>query len=238
MLALSPDLDVEALARDFAALRRLRIPGILTAEAANAAAAALQAFDGWSVCVAAGGEHFELPLRDRRAADAGKQSWIDQARIDGADPRMQFIYDTRRIAVEHDEGRELDVVSGFLAFLNSTAFLDFARALTGDDRIDHASAQATRYRPGQALTTHDDTGVGTGRLYAYVLNLTRDWNADWGGILLFPGEDGHVAQGFVPAFNGLNIFAVPMKHSVSQVATFAPRDRHAITGWLRIGAGD
>ena len=238
MLTLSDHLDVAALNRAFAQRRRLRIPGVLAPAGAEAAAAALEAFHGWSVCVAAGGEHFELPLKDRRAAEPSKQGWIDQARIDGTDPRMQFIYDTRRIAVEHATGQQIDVVSGFPAFLNGTAFLDFARAVTGDDRIDHASAQATRYRPGQALTIHDDTGLGTGRLYAYVLNLTREWSVDWGGALVFPGDDGHIEQGFVPTFNGLNIFAVPMQHAVTQVATFAPRDRYAITGWLRIGEGN
>jgi hypothetical protein len=234
MLALSPDLDIPSLAREFASRRRIRIPGILTVAAATAAAEAMEASDRWSTCVAAGGEHFELPLHDRRAADPAKQGWIDQARIEGSDPAMQFIYDTRRIAVEHETGADLDIVSRFPAFLNGAAFLDFARAVTGDDRIAHVSAQATRYRPGQALTTHDDTGLESGRLYAYVLNLTRGWNPDWGGLLLFPDEEGHIAQGFTPTFNGLNIFAVPMRHAVSQVASFAPRDRHSVTGWLRV----
>jgi hypothetical protein len=107
------------------------------------------------------------------------------------------------------------------------------RGVTGDDRIDFVDAQATRYRPGQVLTGHDDAAEGKNRLYAYVLNLTRDWRADWGGVLAFEGADGHIEAGFVPAFNALNLFAVPMRHAVTQVASFAPRDRLSITGWLR-----
>lgn len=66
-----------------------------------------------------------------------------------------------------------------------------------------------------------------------MLNLSRDWRADWGGALVFEGADGHIEEGFAPAFNALNIFAVPMRHAVTQVAGFAPADRLSITGWLR-----
>ena len=105
--------------------------------------------------------------------------------------------------------------------------------MTGDARIAFADAQATRYRPGHVLTGHDDAAEGKNRLYAYVLNLTRDWRADWGGVLAFEGAHGHIEEGFAPAYNALNIFAVPMPHAVTQVASFAPRDRLSITGWLR-----
>lgn len=120
-----------------------------------------------------------------------------------------------------------------LDFLNGPDFLALVRGVTGDDGIAFADAQATRYRPGHVLTGHDDAAEGKNRLYAYVLNLTREWRADWGGVLAFEGTDGHVEEGFAPAFNALNLFAVPMRHAVTQVASFAPRDRLSITGWLR-----
>lgn len=231
-LRLSPALDVPALCEAFAARRRLHIPGVLDPRSAEAVVAAMEAFDGWKVSVSAGGEFFELPLKARRAAEPGKQAWIDAARVDGADARMQYVFDTRRLDMEPDDAPR-DAVSEVLDFLNGPDFLGFVRAVTGDDRIDFADAQATRYRPGHVLTGHDDAAEGKNRLYAYVLNLTRDWRADWGGVLAFEGADGHIEEGFAPAFNALNIFAVPMRHAVTQVASFAPRDRLSITGWLR-----
>lgn len=231
-LRLSPSLDVAALHRAFEARRRLHIPGVLDPDSAEAVVAAMEAFDGWKVSVSAGGEFFELPLGGRAAVEPGKQGWIDQAHVDGAEPRMQYIFDTRRLDME-PEGAPRDAVSEVLDFLNGPDVLAFARAVTGDDRIDFADAQATRYRPGHVLTGHDDAAEGKNRLYAYVLNLTREWRPDWGGLLAFEGADGHVEEGFVPAFNALNIFAVPMRHAVTQVASFAPRDRLSITGWLR-----
>jgi SM-20-related protein len=231
-LRLSPSLDAAALRKAFEPRRRLHIPDVLDAESAGAVVAAMEAFDGWKVSVSAGGEFFELPLSGRLAAEPGKQGWIDGARVDGADPRMQYIFDTRRLDMEPEDAPR-DAVSEVLDFLNGADFLAFVRTVTGDDRIDFADAQATRYRPGHVLTGHDDAAEGKNRLYAYVLNLTRDWRADWGGVLAFEGADGHIEGGFAPAFNALNIFAVPMRHAVTQVASFAPRDRLSITGWLR-----
>lgn len=232
-LALSPSLDVLALNRAFAETRRLHIPDVLTSDSAEALTAAMLAYDGWRVTVDAGGERFELPLAAGRAAEPGKQSWIDQAALSGADPAMQYIFDTRRVAVEGIGDDVQDAVTAMPAFVNSAAFIAFVRGVTGDDRIDFADAQATRYRPGHVLTGHNDEAEGKNRLYAYVLNLTRDWRVDWGGALIFPGADGQIEQGFVPRFNALNLFAVPMDHAVTQVASFAGADRLSITGWLR-----
>ncbi|RZJ18339.1 MAG: hypothetical protein EON91_05485 [Brevundimonas sp.] len=230
---LAPGLDIPALREAFAARGRLHILNVLTPDAAEAVAATLEAETAWKMTCAAGG-FFELPLNGRVAADPDKQSWIDEARVDPNTPRMQYMFDTRRLGQDWgDEPRTPDAADAVLAFLNTPAFLDFARAVTGDDRIDFADAQASRYRPGHLLTAHNDLSAGKNRLYAYVLNLTRDWRADWGGVLMFQGDDGHVEHGWTPAFNALNLFTVPTRHAVSQVAAHAPRDRLSIVGWLR-----
>ena len=95
------------------------------------------------------------------------------------------------------------------------------------------SGHATAYGPGHFLTAHDDEVAGKKRHAAYVYNLTPTWRIDWGGLLLFHGADGHVARGFTPSFNALNLFAVPQPHSVSMVAPFAANRRYSVTGWLR-----
>lgn len=234
MIRLSSDLDVAALAEAFAAGgRRLHIPAVLAPDSAEAVAGVLEAGTRWKTTVAAGGTYLELPLNGRIAEDPTKQSWLDEAAVDGSSPLIQYIFDTRRLSTDRELGVEpRDAADATLDFLNSTAFLAFARTVTGDDRIDFADAQASRYRPGHVLTAHSDLAAGKNRLYGYVLNLTREWRPDWGGALVFL-EDGHIHQGWVPAFNALNLFAVPTTHAVTQVASFAPRDRLSITGWLR-----
>jgi Rps23 Pro-64 3,4-dihydroxylase Tpa1-like proline 4-hydroxylase len=114
---------------------------------------------------------------------------------------------------------------------NSSGYIALAQALTGDARIRRVNAQATRYRPGQFLRYHTDVDSSEGRLYAYVLNLTPAWNADWGGLLQFIDDGGNVIDAFLPRFNTLSLFAVPAGHAVSMVAPWAGQDRLAITGW-------
>ena len=123
-------------------------------------------------------------------------------------------------------------LSAITAFLNSAPLLDVVRRVTGNAAIAFADAQATRYRPGHFLNQHDD-GNDRGRIAAYVLNMTPNWRLDWGGALLFLDWRGHIAEGFAPAFNALNIFAVPQPHLVGFVSPFAGAHRLSITGWFR-----
>ena len=119
------------------------------------------------------------------------------------------------------------------AFLNSPEFIDFARRVTGVGEISLVDAQATLYEAGDFLTVHDDDVAGKNRVAAYVRGLAPKWCADWGGVLQFIAGDGHVAEGYVPPFNSLNILRVPQAHSVSMVAPFTPVGRYSVTGWFR-----
>ncbi len=232
MLRLSSELDPEALKAAFSERRRLHIPRILAPESADAVAAALEIDARWKTTVAAGGAFLELPLENRRAADPAKQAWLDEARVDGASPLTQYIFDTRRLA--HDDAdHEPDAAGQVLPLLNGPEFIGLMRTITGDDRIDLADGQASRYRPGHVLTAHNDVSAGKNRLFGYVLNFTREWRADWGGNLVFYGPDGHIEMGWTPVFNALNLFVVPTRHAVTEVASFAPCDRLSIVGWLR-----
>jgi len=94
--------------------------------------------------------------------------------------------------------------------------------------------QATRYAPGHFLRRHDDISrEGETWLVAHVLNLTPEWEPDWGGYLqLYDGRD-DVWRALKPRFNVLNLMRVPQPHSVTSVAPFAAAARYAITGWFR-----
>lgn len=45
--------------------------------------------------------------------------------------------------------------------------------------------------------------------------------------------DGPVAEGCLPAYNALNVFAVPQDHMVEFVSPFPGAHRLSITGWFR-----
>ncbi len=58
-----------------------------------------------------------------------------------------------------------------------------------------------------------------------LIGFTSEWRADSGGVLQFIDRDGHIAAGYVPKFNVLNLFRVPQKHGVSYVTPAAVKAR-------------
>jgi SM-20-related protein len=116
--------------------------------------------------------------------------------------------------------------------LNSTAFLEFVRKLTGDISVHRADGHLTLFAPGSFITRHSDVNGAHQRKIAYVLNLTKSWSPDWGGQLLLQNLNGEVTDALVPVFNSLILFKVPKMHSVSYVPPFAPLRRFALTGWF------
>ncbi|MDI9237999.1 2OG-Fe(II) oxygenase family protein [Lysobacter sp. LF1] len=146
---------------------------------------------------------------------------------------FRFAYESYMMVTAYQEGRDPDLaLHRVLEVFNSPQYLAFVRELTGDPRIRRVNAQATRYRAGHFLRYHTDAESREGRLYAYVLNLTRDWQADWGGLLQFIDGEGRITDTFLPRWNTLSLFKVPTGHAVSLVAPWAEQDRMAITGWF------
>jgi len=146
---------------------------------------------------------------------------------------FQFIYNTYMMVTAYLEQRDPELLlHRVLEWLNSDEVLNYFRALTGVADIVKCNAQATRYLPGHFLKNHNDFNATEGRRFAYVLSLTKGWQADWGGLLEFTDADGNVVRTIVPSFNALNVFEVPQDHSVSFVAPYAERPRLAITGWM------
>lgn len=163
----------------------------------------------------------------------------DRARAEGEmrESRMQphqfYAFDNVAIDALTQLGKAAPVWADLVGFLNSEPMLQLVRDVTGEPRIAFADAQLTRFRRGHFLTEHDDTAEGKNRYCAYVLNLTRRWSVDWGGLLMFHGADGNVEEAYTPAFNVLNLLKVPQLHSVSQVASAARASRLSVTGWYR-----
>jgi len=234
MLSLSAKLDRSLLAARFTKRKRLHIPNVLNSNAASRLHRCLDKETTFNLVVNEREKVFDLSQADQSRMSRIRMKALRTAADQGARWGFQFLYENHRMT---DAGEPYRDPSHFLAdvvvFLNGKDFLDFVHRVTGDSEIRFADAQATRYRPGHFLTTHNDDITGKNRRLAYVLNMTPAWRADWGGVLLFLDEQGNVSEGFSPTFNALNIFSVPQRHLVSQVATFAEGARYAITGWLR-----
>ena len=223
--------------RDYAAAYArdgfVQVPDLLEAESAEWLELALEHDTPW---------HLSLNTRDggqmlspQDMAAMGRDAlapYVQSALADGQ-KGFSFVYLAYPIIEAFLDGRDPGHATHILMqFFNDTAFMDFARAVTGEAGVTKIDAQATWYRPGDFLTQHDDTGVGERRA-AYTLGLARDWRPDWGGQLLFHDEAGDITRGFKPGFNVWTVFKTPRLHSVAPVAAYAGGRRRSVTGWLR-----
>ncbi len=148
---------------------------------------------------------------------------------------FEFYFDRYRMIDARRDGTDPQLVlHAVVDFLNSPQFLDFARQLTGDPAIRMVSAIGVRYRAGHFLRAHNDLANDEDRAFAYVINLSRQWSPDWGGLLHFlDPEQRRVVDTFTPLWNSLSLFRVPQPHVVSLVAPWAGSARYSITGWFR-----
>ena len=233
-LRIDPGLRPEALRPLFARFGRLHLPGVLAGDGAGRLHAGLAAGAPWRKAFLHGGAHYEPTLAEYEAISDGQRQALDQAIWREARDGFAYRFDSWKVSDDVEAGRRTGAAAeAAYDFLNGDAFLNFIRILTNEPRAAYCDAQATRYGPGDFLTRHSDAQPGKHRLFAYVLNLTPGWRADWGGVLAFPDEDGHLAEGYSPAFNALNLFRVPQDHAVTAVAPFAGGERLSITGWVR-----
>jgi SM-20-related protein len=229
-------VDAALLAPEFRLKNRLHIPDFFNAEFATAVHEALIGDVPWMRTMVLQGKGVEVSLNAFLAAGQ-RRLQLEAEVANSAQSGFQYSYDSYRLSDQLKAGRRIGgnfaPVEAVYDFLNSAVFLAFVRQLTDDQAPDHCDAHVTRYCAGHFLNRHHDGNTDTGRLYAYVLNLTPMWQTNWGGVLLFQDEAQNVITGYPPRFNALNVFRVPQWHSVSQVASFVRAHRYSITGWVR-----
>lgn len=230
---LNPELDPERLAAGFRRAGRVHVREFLVREDAERLYLFLKGSDAWRLIVNQGDKLFELDRAAQAALTPERMREFEQAVHAAARYGFQYLYETIRVPNEDGErGAIEDPLHEFARFLSSPAVLELFATI--GVRADFADAQATAYGLGHFLSAHDDQVAGKYRRAAYVYNLTPKWRPDWGGLLMFHRPDGHIDEAFAPAFNALNLFAVPQSHSVSMVAPFAAVRRYSVTGWLRL----
>lgn len=236
-LRLNPALDGGALAADFAGRGRIHIRNVLSRDAANRIHRSLEKEGQWARSTILGDQPRDLDL-DWLASRGPMEAAAIRADVaERARRGFQYDFDNYRLSMAMLAGaRQGWAYESVFDLLNGPDFLALVRQVTGDDRIVFADAQATRYRAGHFLTSHDDDQPGQDRLFAYVLNFTPVWRPDWGGLLAFIDGDGHIEEAWKPSFNALNIFRVPTLHAVTEVASYVAAERLSITGWLRSAA--
>ncbi len=233
--ALNPALDTDALRAEFAANRRVRIADFLADGCTEALREAIVAREDWALVVNAGEKVYDLDSKAIAAMPPEERGKLDDRVNEAARDGFQFRFSSVRVPDNVAERQADDPLHAFVDFIGSRAVLSMMSSIARGEAATFADGQATAYRAGDFLTSHDDDIEGKNRTLAYVMGLTLRWRAEWGGLLLFHGEDGQVS-GWAPDFNTLDLFAVPQLHSVSAIAAYAGETRYSITGWLRRGA--
>ncbi len=221
-------------ANSFARSGIIRITDVFATPVAEALHHHLDRQMEWSRTVSQGEKAWDMGPELIAAMDAGKDTELLTDVHKAARDGFQFLFDS--LIVSDDAGERKTrglLLDRVIDALNHPAALDTFRAITGASNIRVVDGQATRYLPGHFLTSHDDGIDGEGRIAAYVINLTQNWRADWGGLLQFHNAGGDIPLALKPGFNTIHLFRVPQMHSVSYVAPFAAVPRYAITGWLR-----
>ncbi len=121
--------------------------------------------------------------------------------------------------------------------LNSDEFKKMLSEITGLEITQLNTMFLSKYKSGHFLSPHSDKGNGK---IAFVMNLTKGWQPQYGGNLHFLSEDRtKIVETWTPAFNNMVVFFVPpdkeeffgLPHFVGHVAPGLKISRYAITGW-------
>lgn len=240
-LKLRSGLAPEPFAKIYRRDRLVSIPDVLDEESAEALYQMLRSQIRWRLvfpepAATPDGRESIVILTQDQIAQFGREAMAQriQAVMTRARDNYGYLYSCYPMIQAYlqgwDQGHPIHRVT---EFLNSPEFLEFGRAVIGAETITKADAQATLYSGGHFLTRHVDEGYDRERRAAYTLGFSKNWQPDWGGLLLLFDSEFDVVKGLLPRFNTLNLFDGTMIHSVSAVSPFAGDGCIQITGWLR-----
>jgi SM-20-related protein len=225
---LNENLDIQKLSNEFRQKKRILIKNLLKPDYAEACRNSLISQTPWTLRFRHQGKSVEFTRQqfEQLTNEQKMQFSLDMAHFD-------FIHNRFAMHEMFQQNKHHDLhLYKVYQDLGSDDFLDFLRKVTGIPEIKKRGAMAACFGHGHFLKEHDDYQDGELRLCAYVLNMSEDWQPDWGGLLHFMDYDRNIVDTFVPVHNSLSLFAVPAKHFVSMVAPYAKHGRYSITGWV------
>ena len=212
---------------------RLQIPEFFARETAEYLYQLLLDNKTWYLTYNEGQENYESSLTKFQALESLQQQRFMGRIYQRASDQFQYVFNqyyiTQAIELGEQPGHPMHALQ---EFMNRDSTLSFMRTLTGQEDVRKADAYASWYAPGHFLTQHDDLHGTHDRVAALTFSMTKGWDRNWGGHLAFFDDAGNIEEAFMPSFNTLNIFLIPQKHAVQQVAPFAATRRTSYLSWL------
>jgi Rps23 Pro-64 3,4-dihydroxylase Tpa1-like proline 4-hydroxylase len=126
------------------------------------------------------------------------------------------------------------VMCNLRKYFDSPEVKDELSKIVGE-RVTHLNETfCSKYENDDYLSIHHDKGNGD---YAFVFQLTKDWNPSYGGLLHFyDGATREVYKTVNPVFNSLTIFKIKnvpnTDHFVSM--NVSSHARYAFAGWFSV----
>jgi SM-20-related protein len=226
---LNPELDIDELRLAFAQDQRVRIDHVLDQSFAKEVEAALKQSVPFEYIFHRQGLDYVVAEQKMAQLPPAEREKLQSELSELATQGVGFLYAGYRM-----EGRRLagapPILKRLFELVN-TELLEKISLITDCPNIKDADGQFTRLTKGHYLTRHLDNVEEERRRLAYVLNFTRTWHPDWGGLLQFYENDGTPRDAWAPQFNSLALFDVRHVHSVTYVAPHAADPRFALTGW-------
>lgn len=212
----------------------VKVKKALSEQSAQAIYQTIKSQPTWNLVFDANGKHQDLNNQEVAKWSNSQKSELQDIIYQQASNGFQYHYETIPLYdIYQNNLMPGHFFNQIIEFLNEETTLDFFRELLGAPDIAFADGQITKFSAGHFLNVHNDDVENKNRVAAYVINLTPSWQANWGGALHLLDDEQALKQSFLPTFNEINIFKIPVDHYVGFVSPFASKPRLSITGWLR-----
>jgi SM-20-related protein len=228
---LGEDLDIVDLSGCFGLRGRVLISNILDADAVIRLSECLSNEECWAASFASQ-EYGRRLLGLGRTRDSSITAAVEAAYRDHGAP-YSHVFRAFPLSRYHKEQSEIArLLQALCELFYSAPFAALVRKVTGFATLRVRAPVATRYEVGHFYATHTDSTGGMSHVASFVLNVSKRWEAQWGGLLQFVGAEGHVDEAYLPVFNSLSLFLASCSHGVSMVAPIAGGPRLSIAGQL------
>ena len=187
----SPSFNIELDSREnvselkacFSQTGRLQIKNFLNTEDAKSLRSEVMKLP-WRLVLNENGKHLDIHPLQIKQIPAAKLREIKHAAQSRAAYEFQYLFENYPVFDLLEAGKTIEpLVTATHAAMNAPEFLKQLSQLT-NLQIDYCDMQATRYRAGHFLTTHDDGIEGKNRQMAYVLNLSERWRRSLGRVFV------------------------------------------------------